>query len=657
MTNQFPNLFSPIDIGHKTIKNRICCSAHADSLSVDGMPMDAVTKYYEMKARGGAGFIMCFGSASVHPSSPAKDWNGVELFEDRVIPWLRTFSETMHRYESPCVAQITHRGRRGRSIDTFEPLYSPSDIPEPNHRERPHIIDKQTLQEIKKSYADAAWRLKEGGFDGCEIMASHGHLIDQFWSLNSNQRQDEFGGELSNRLRFGIEVMEEIRERVGSDFIIGIRISGDDFTDGGLEHEICQNIASTLDGYGILDYFNIMGGSAETYLGEAAAVPDMSFPLAVYTPLSAGIREVVQVPVIATGRINDPAIAETILKDGLADLCIMNRALIADPFFPQKAREGRSDDIRQCMGYNQGCIDRIYAGHGVMCVQNPFIGRELSWKEPDLRSSNHKQKIVIIGAGPAGLEAARNAAIAGHQVVVFEKDAEVGGQTKIAIQAPGRQDFDGACRYNRLQCEKLGVEIRLETEADVSKIKEENPDAIILATGATPFMPELPGVKDFAYDAWEVLAGHEQPEGRLLIIDEEYGHQGPSVAAMLLDQGHEVELATSEATIAGFLGATSLAPVLRRVFASDMKLHPYLKLKEISGSEAVMEHAWGGQEVILGPYDGFIVAYGGKANDSLMDQLKESFQCKIFNIGDSFAPRTLQHAIYEGQKIIRNHFS
>jgi len=273
----------------------------------------------------------------------------------------------MHRYDVPCVAQITHRGRRGRSLDTFERMYGPSAIREPNHRETPHQIEASTIKEFIKAYADTAWRLKEGGFDGCEVMASHGHLIDQFWSYNSNQRKDSYGGILENRLRLGVEVLSAIRDRVGKDFIIGIRMTGDDFVDGGIDNGECQEIARMLNDLKIIDYFNIIGATAETYAGEAAAVPDMSFPLGVYLPLAATIRSVVDVPVIATGRINDPVVAEKAISEGQTDLCIMNRALIADPDFPNKTKEGRTDDIRQCMGYNEGCIDRIYAGMGVTC--------------------------------------------------------------------------------------------------------------------------------------------------------------------------------------------------------------------------------------------------------------------------------------------------
>jgi mycofactocin system FadH/OYE family oxidoreductase 2 len=650
MPDAFPTLFSPLDVGPRTVRNRICCSAHADSLAQDGMPTERTVRYYELKARGGIGFLMCFGSASVHPTSPARDWNGVELFEDRVVPYLQKFSEAIHKHGVPCVAQITHRGRRGRSLDTWERMYAPSAIREPNHRETPHAMGPRTMNEFVQAFADAAGRLRQGGFDGCEVMASHGHLIDQFWTPNANQRADEYGGDLANRMRFAVAVLDAVRERVGRDFIIGIRMTGDDFVEGGLDNGVCQEIAGRLDELGLLDYFNIIGGSAETYPGEAAAVPDMSFPLGVYAPLAAAIRSVVRVPVIATGRINDPAVAERMLRDGQADLCIMNRALIADPDFPTKAKEGRLDDIRQCMGYNQGCIDRIYTGRGVTCVQNAVIGREAAWSE--LPRSAVPRKVVIVGGGPAGLECARVARLRGHRVVLFEKGEELGGQTLIARRAPARQDFDGACRYAALQCRKLGVQIRLGVAADASTVLAESPDVVVLATGACPFKPAVPGIDEYGYDAWQVLQGTEVPGVSVLVIDEEYGFQGPSVAEYLLDRAKEVHIVTSERSIGSFLGATTGPPVFQRLFTKGIQLHCNLRVVQLESHRAIVQNVWSDRQEMLGPYDSFVYVYGGEAVCGLEKEL-EGRVARVELIGDCFAPRSLQHAILEGHKLAR----
>lgn len=650
--SDFQYLFTPITIGPRSVKNRICCSGHADALAKDGMPEERERRYYEEKAIGGVGFMMCFGSASVHPSSTARDWNGVELFDDRVIPHLEKFSDTMHKYDVPVVAQITHRGRRGRSIDLWNRMYAPSDMREPNHRENPHILNQDMIDEIIAAFANAAGRLQAGGFDGCEIMASHCHLIDQFWTANANQRADEYGGDLANRLRFGIRVIEAVRDRVGSDFIVGIRVTGDDFQERGLGHSQMQEICGQLNQLKLLDYFNVIGGTAETFVGEALAVPNMSFKLGVYTLLAAGIRQVVDVPVIATGRVVDPIQADKIISEGQADLCVMNRALIADPHMPNKAQANALDDIRQCMGYNEGCIDRIYTGRGVTCVQNPVIGREMEWAT--LPRSTSPLKVLVVGGGPAGLEAARVAALRGHRVVLFEKHAQLGGQTLIAKLAPGRQDFDGAVRWSALQCKKLGVTVRLEVEATVELIRAESPDVVIVATGATARRPNLPGSENHPFvSTWDVLQGRCEDLGKVvLVIDEEYGHQGPTTAEYLLDHGREVDLITSQESIGNFLGATTRPPLLKRLHSKGIQIFNSLESQSLENGYLIAKNIWSGELQQVGPYDGFVYAYGGMAEDCISEQLRCE-GIKVETIGDAFAPRSLQHAILEGHKYAR----
>jgi 2,4-dienoyl-CoA reductase-like NADH-dependent reductase (Old Yellow Enzyme family)/thioredoxin reductase len=650
----FAYLFTPITVGHRTVKNRICCSAHADALARDGMPGDVARRYYEEKARGGVGLMMCFGSASVHPSSTARDWNGVELFDDGVIPSLEQFSSTMHRYDVPVVCQITHRGRRGRSIDMWNRLYAPSDVREPNHRENPHPLDQETIEVFIRAFADAAWRLKQGGFDGCEIMASHCHLIDQFLTPNANQRTDAYGaGSIENRMRFGVRVIEAVRERVGADFIVGIRITGDDFTEHGLDNAQMQEICGRLNDLKLLDYFNVLGSSAETYVGEAAAVPNMSFKLGLYTYLAASIRQVVDVPVIAFGRIVDPVQAEKVLAAGEADLVIMNRALIADPHLPNKARAGQLDDIRQCMGYNEGCIDRIYTGRGVTCVQNPVIGREAQWA--DLRPSSRAKKVVVVGGGPAGLEAARVARSRGHHVVLIEQSGALGGQTLIAKRAPGRQDFDGATRWSSRQCQKLGVEIRLHTTADAHIVQAESPDVVIIATGAVARVPALAGMAQHTVvSAWDVLLGRAEHLGQvLLVIDEEYGHQGPTTAEYLRDHGHEVDLITSQEVIGSFLGATTRPPLLTRCFRKGIQFFHHLRAEALRDQHLIARNEWTGELSQVGPYDGFVFAYGGVRVDTLSTALTAAGM-DVRVVGDAFAPRSLQHAILEGHQYARD---
>ena len=650
---EFEYLFTPIKIGPHTIKNRICCSAHADALADSGMPGDRERRYYEEKAIGGVGFMMCFGSASVHPTSTARDWNGVEVFDDRVIPFLQKFSDTMHQYDVPVCCQITHRGRRGRSIDLWNRMYAPSDVREPNHRENPHPLEPEMVDELVEAFAAAAYRLKQGGFDGCEINASHCHLIDQFWTLNANKREDAYGAQsVESRLKFGVRVIEAVREKVGGDFIVGIRITGDDLTEHGLDNNQMQDICGRLNDLKMLNYFNVIGGTAETFVGESAAVPNMSFNLGLYTYLAASIRQVVDVPVITFGRIVDPVQADKILVAGEADLVIMNRALIADPHFPNKAKAGELDAIRQCMGYNEGCIDRIYTGRGVTCVQNPVIGREAQWATLGISSS--RKTVVVAGGGPAGLEAARVCAVRGHRVVLFEKSDELGGQTLIAKRAPGRQDFDGAVRWSSLQCQKLGVELCLETEASVDNITQLEPDMVFIATGATARPHGIEGCNGHRMiSAWDVLLESDRDLGKtVLVIDEEYGHQGPTTAALLLERGHEVDLITSQEIIGSFLGATTRPPLLTRLFKHGIQIFNHLLAVRLEDGCCIAANEWTGELQQVGPYDGFVFAYGGKRVDVLSAPLKER-GIHAQTIGDAFSPRSLQHAILEGHQYAR----
>jgi NADPH-dependent 2,4-dienoyl-CoA reductase/sulfur reductase-like enzyme len=420
--------------------------------------------------------------------------------------------------------------------------------------------------------------------------------------------------------------------------------------EGGIDKVGAQEIARRLDGLGILDYFNVVGASCETYTTESLTVPDMSFPVGLFGGLAASIRAVVKKPVIASGRINHPAVAERLLSEGQADLCVMTRALIADPDLPQKTREGRLDDIRICYGYNSGCIDRIYSGRGITCVQNAVVGRETEWSE--LPPATRAQKVVVVGGGPAGLECARVARLRGHTVVLFEKNRELGGQTLIARNAPSRQDFDGAIRYTSLQCRKLGVDIRLGSAVDAASIVRESPDVVVLATGARAFKPAIADIDTHGMSAWDVLDGKDVAGARVLVIDEEYGFQATSVAEYLLDRGKHVAMVTSERTIGTFLGATSAPPVFQRLFTKGVTLHCHLEIKRLEPGRAIAQNVWTRREETLAPFDAFVYAYGGEAVNDLEASLTARVP-RLELIGDCFAPRTLQHAILEGHKLAR----
>ncbi len=652
MPNQFEMLFSPLQIRNKTVKNRIVSTAHVTVFAENGMPAERERRYQLEKAKGGAGMLICFGSSSVHPTSPALDWKVVEMYEDRVIPYLQRFADSMHEYGAAVLAQITHRGRRGHSNLSWQRLLGPSSVKEPNHREVPGVLKREDIEVIVQAFADAALRVKKGGFDGVEISAAHCHLIDQFWGPHINFRADEFGGEIENRMRFGFMVIDRVREAVGDDFIVGIRITGDDFVEGGLNNDIMREIAQRISEHGGIDYFNVIGGSGETLPAEAACVPSMNFPLACFSSLSGRIREVVNEPVIAVGRINDPVVAERVLAEGQGDLVAMTRALIADPYLPLKAREGRLDEIRQCMGYNEGCIDRQYRGIPIGCVQNPVIGFEEEWAE--LPKAPTAKRVVVVGGGPAGLEAARVASLRGHHVILFEKSDRVGGQLNIAKLAPKRTDYDGVGRWLELQVRKLGVQICLGVEASVERVLAQKPDAVVLATGAVPLLPPIPGLADcpYAVSAWDVLLGKAPAGKRVVVIDDQGGQESTGAAEFLLDEGREVEIITPHYSVGEDLGPTNKPPVYARLYAKGAQMQATWELRSIENGAVRFRNYYAGNEVERTDVDVLVYSFGGRSVDDLAIALEGKVP-ELYNVGDSYAPRSLHHAVVEAHKYAR----
>src|SRR5262245_37981796 len=494
MTHAFRHLFTTLRVGDLTLKNRIFSTAHAEAMAEDGKPGPRLAAYHEAKARGGAALTIIGGSTSVHPSSPASAWNMIANHDDSIVPAYRDIADAVHRHDCRVMSQLTHLGRRAQSdVEGWHVLLAPSQIPEKVHREVPHEMEPEHIRMIVHAFGDAARRCREGGLDGVELSFAHNHLVDQFWSPLFNRRTDEYGGSLENRMRFGFEVLREVRRQVGRDWVVGVRITGDEMTDGGLSASDMADIARRLAASGQVDFLSIVGGAAHTLALQAAVVPNMAYPVGLYVPLAAAIKAAVpHMVILHATRIVDPVHADQILAGGGIDMVGMTRALIADPDLPRKARDGRLDDIRTCVGANEGCIDRIYQGKPVTCIQNPGAGRETELAEPARAESS--RQVVIVGAGVAGLEAARVSALRGHRVILFERESEVGGQVLVASRAPARAEYAGIARFLARQVARLPVDCRLGVEADVDLVLAESPDVVIVATGSHPHVPSLPGL-------------------------------------------------------------------------------------------------------------------------------------------------------------------
>ncbi len=618
-----------------------------------GRPGDRLTRYHAAKARGGCALTIFGGSSSVHPSSPAAAWKQIANHDDSIIPAYRALAEAVHAHGCLVFTQLTHMGRRAQADgEEASVLLAPSQIPERVHRDVPHELEAEQIAELVRAFGAAALRCREAGLDGIELSMAHNHLIDQFWSPLFNQRLDEYGGSLENRMRFGFEVLREMRRRVGRDFVVGARISGDEFTRGGLTAADMAEIARRLAASGLVDFLSIIGGGAHTYELQAAAVPNMSYATGVFVPLAAAIKQAAPgLAIFHASRIVDPEHADRVVAAGEIDVVGMTRALIADPDLPRKARDGRLDDIRTCVGANEGCIDRIYQGKPVTCVQNPAAGRERELA--DVQPAAKPKKVVVVGGGVAGLEAARMAALRGHRVVLFERTAELGGQVLLAARAPARGEYAGIVRFLASQVRKLGVEIRLDVEATREAVLAERPEAVVIATGSHPFVPAVPGSdgKHVVTDR-DVLAGEAKVGASVVVVDDVHTQQALSTAELLLEQGKRVEVISPLFYVGQDIGVTSIAPLYKRLFTRGVVLTPGTELRAVEGSAVVVANVYSGDERRIEGVDTVVLSAGSRSTDSLYRALKGQVP-ELHAVGDCVAPRGVHQAILDATRVAR----
>lgn len=571
---RYPTLFSPLTLNQVTLRNRVVSTAHAEVYAdAGGLPGERYIRYYEEKAKGGLGLAICGGSSTVSIDSPQGWWKSVNLTTDKVIEPLARLAEAMHRHGAKIMIQATHMGRRTAwHGENWPHLVSPSGIREPVHRGNAKIIEIEEIRRIVADFAAAAKRVKQAGMDGIEISAAHQQLIDQFWSQRVNQRTDEYGGSLENRMRFGIEVLTAVREAVGKDFCVGMRMCGDEFHEDGVDHETAKQIAQAMSASGLIDFLSVVGSGADTHNTLANCMPPMALPPEPFVHLAAGIKAVSSVPVMHAQSIRDAGQAERILSSGMVDLVGMTRAQIADPHMVIKIRDGREDEIKQCVGANY-CIDRQYNGLDVLCVQNAATSREQSMPHQIAKSRGPKRKVVVVGAGPAGLEAARVARERGHEVVLFERSEAVGGQINLAAKAPQREQMAGIVRWFDMETKRLGVDRRLGVNADEAMILDEQPDIVVLATGGSNYTSQVAdwGIAEgLSVSSWDILRGRVAPGKNVLVYDGISTHAGFGVADFLASRGSLVEIVTPDVKIADDTGGTTFPIFYRRLYAQGV---------------------------------------------------------------------------------------
>ena len=554
-------LLQPFRLKHLTLRNRVMSTSHEPFYSEDGMPKDRYRLYHVEKAKGGIALTMTAGSAIVSPDCPPVFGN-LLAYKDEIVPWMRRLADECHEHGAAVMIQITHLGRRTAwNKADWLPVLAPSPIREPAHRSFPKQLEDWDIDRIVADYGAAAARMEEAGLDGIEFDA-YGHLPDQFWSPATNKRDDEYGGSLDNRLRFTFRVMDSIRRSTRPEFIVGIRMVADEDWPKGLSREEGVEIARRMAGSGKVDFLNIIRGHLETDAALSRVIPIQGTPSAPHLDFAGEVRAATRFPTFHAARIQDVATARYAISSGKLDMVGMTRAHIADPHIVRKVMEGHEDQIRPCVGATY-CLDRIYEGNDALCVHNPATGREATMPHVVVLTEGSRRKVVVVGAGPAGLEAARVASARGHAVTLFEATERAGGQVLLAARVPRRKEMMGIIDWRMQRIEAHGVTMRFATWAEAGEVLAEEPDVVFIATGGVPNTAVLEEGNNLVVSTWDILSGEVKPASRVMVFDDNGAHPAMQTAEFLVHAGSNVEIVTPERMFAPEIGGTQSCRVCR----------------------------------------------------------------------------------------------
>ncbi|MFH1350455.1 MAG: FAD-dependent oxidoreductase [Pseudomonadota bacterium] len=632
-------LFEPLCIGTMEVKNRfVMAPIITNYCEQDGKVTDRLIAYHRARARGGVGLIIA-EAGYVHPCGKGYS-HELGIYKDELVSGLRRLTDAVHEEDTKIAVQLHHSGRQSHTAITGMPLIAPSPIPCPVCGDMPQEMTKDDIRQTVEAFGNAARRAREAGFDAVEIHGGHGYLLNQFLSLFSNRRLDEYGGSLSNRARLSLEVLKKVRESVGKDFPVLFRISSEEYVPGGLTIEDTKAFARMLVENGV-NAIHVSGG---VYSTSAMIIQPAAVPQGVYVNNAAAIRSAIgrKVPVIVVGRLKEPTVMEAIVAGGKADMIAMGRGLLADEAFPSKLKKGNLSDIRKCIACNQGCVDRLVGGLDIGCLGNALTGRE--WQYDLDRKAQLKKKVLVAGGGPGGLEAARIAALRGHEVFLYEKGDKLGGLLNYIVLAPFKNEFEDLRSFQVGQVEKLGVRVKLGRAVDGDVIDELRPDVVIMATGSRPIIPDITGLdRTQVKTAEEILSGAPFGENVVIIGG---GAVGCETAEFMADRGSEVTVVEMLKGVAQDIGPLERSLLMRRLMNKGVKLSTKTVIREVTQDGGLVLLRDDQQETLKGT-DTLVLAVGYRPVMELEKTLKEK-KTPYVKIGDCAGVRNAMDAIWEG---------
>ncbi|MGO4915210.1 oxidoreductase [Pseudogemmobacter sp. W21_MBD1_M6] len=671
-------LLQPYTLKHLTLKNRIMTTSHEPAYPEAGMPKDRYRAYHVERAKAGVAMTMTAGSAAVSRDSPPV-FNNVLAYKDEVVGWMKKLTDECHDHGCAVMIQLTHLGRRTHwNKGDWLPALTTSHQREPAHRAFPKKMEDWDIARIITDYADAAERMADAGLDGIELEC-YGHLMDQFMSPLTNELDAPYGGSLENRARFALEVLAAIKARCGDRLLVGVRYTADETASGGTTIDEGIAIGHLFKASGNVDFLNVIRGQIHTDPAMTDVIPVQGMKSAPHLDFAGRIKAEVGLPTFHASRIPDVATARHAVASGKLDMVGMTRAHMADPHVVKKIIEGREDEIRPCVGATY-CLDRIYQAGDALCIHNAATGRELTMPHV-IPVATERKKVVIVGAGPAGLEAARVAAERGHAVTLFEAAAEAGGQIRLTARNQRRKEMIGIIEWRMAQCAARDVEFRFNTWAEAEDIAAEHPDVVIIATGGMPHTDVLDGGNDLVVSSWDLISGDVKPGTRVLIYDDAGDHAGLQAAEVAAMAGATVEIMTPDRSFAPDVMAMNLVPYMRSLQVKDVTFTVTYRLTSVAKDGNQLKATIGSDYMPLAKtriYDQIVVNHGTLPLDDLYFALKPLSSnkgevdydaliagraqtlnggpagFKLFRIGDAVSARNTHAAIYDALRLMKD---